>query len=313
MILITALLAAGIALAAATPAVLSRIDFTAAPLAGMVAWLGASVATLGCGVLVLIALLWPGDPPGEFLAGSVLESLGAIEPMVVTWTAGLILPVAAIGITVPTGQLARIAIGHRGRGAALRRRHNELVRVLGRADPTSANLVWLDHPIPLAYSVAGRDGYIVVTEGLARCLDEAQWRAVLAHERAHLRGRHHHVLGVSRVLAQAFWWVPLFGAAPAALATLVELAADRTAAVSTGPLALHSALHAVAAHAGTTPLDLIDESLTVRLECLSAAPESRTASRRTATLLLLATSLLAPAAAAFTVGLSAALAGLLIG
>ncbi|MEV6070776.1 M56 family metallopeptidase [Nocardia sp. NPDC052001] len=307
----TALLAAGIALAVAAPAALSRIDFTAAPVVGIGAWLGAIAATIGCGVLTIIALAWPGDPPGEFLAGTVLECLGAVEPVIVTWTAGLILPAAAIGITVPAGQLARIAIGHRGRGAALRRRHNEVVRVLGRADPARAKLVWLDHPIPLAYSVAGRDGYVVVTDGLARCLTEAQWRAVLAHETAHLRGFHHHIIGTCQVLARAFPWIPLFAAAPAALTTLVELAADHTASCSTDPHSLYSALHTVAAHSAATPtarLGLIDEALAVRLECLAAAPESRSASRRTATALLFATMLLGPAAATLAVGLSAALA-----
>lgn len=310
MILITALLAAGVALAVLAPAVLSRADFTAAPVVGMAAWLGAVAATVGCGVLALIALAWPGDPPGNVLAGRLVESLAAVEPVVVTWTAGLIMPVAVIGMIVPTGQLARIVVGHRGRGAALRRRHRELVEIVGRVDAAGARLVRLDHPVPLAYSVAGRGGYVVVTDGLERCLTEAQWRAVLAHEHAHLRWFHHHILGVCQVLAQAFSWIPLFAAAPAAVTTLVEFAADRAAAASTDPQALHSALHTVAAHESAMPtarLRLIDESLPMRLECLAAAPESRSAARRTATTMLVVTMLLAPAAAVVAVGLSAAM------
>ncbi|MET9485383.1 M56 family metallopeptidase [Nocardia sp. NPDC006630] len=313
MILITALLAAALALAVAAPVALRRIDFSAAPGVGMGAWLGAVAAMIGCGALVLVALVWPGDPPGEFFACSVLGCLGAIEPVIVTWTASLIMPVAALGFTVPTGQLARIAVGHRGRGANLRRRHNELVEVLGRVDPSGSKLVWLEHPVPLAYSVAGRGGYVVVTDGLAHCLTDVQWRAVLAHEHAHLRRFHHHIVGVGQILARAFPWIPLFAAAPAALATLVEFAADRVAADATDPQALSAALHTVAAHAATTPaapLGLIDESLAMRLECLSATPDSRTTSRRTAAMLVFATMLLAPAASAVAVGLSAVLAWL---
>lgn len=314
MILITALMAAGAALALIAPAVLSRIDFSSAPGVGIAAWLGGMAATMGCDVLVLIALAWPGDPPGNLLAGSMVRSLATIEPTVVTWVAGLITPAVVVGTIVPSSRLARIAIGHHERGAAMRRRHEELIRMLGRADPAGDKLVRLDHPIPLAYSVSGRGGYIVVTEGLSDCLSEAQWHAVLAHERAHLRGFHHHILGVCQVLAKAFRWIPLFVAAPAAVTTLVELAADRSAASSTDPLTLSSALRAVAAHgpsASAVPLGLVDESLTTRLACLSVPPESRSASRIAATTKFLATMLLAPLAAVVAVAFSATVACLL--
>ncbi|MBL1073859.1 M56 family metallopeptidase [Nocardia sp. 2] len=307
MILITALLAAGAALALIGPAVLRRADFGAAPAMGMAAWLGAIAATIGCAALALIALAWPGDPPGNLRAGAVVRSLAEVEPIVVTATASLLIPLAVVGAVVPIGQLTRIAIGHHGRGAASRRRHEELVGILGRADP-GTGVVRLDHPIPLAYSVAGRRGYVVVTDGLTHCLTDAQWHAVLAHERAHLRGFHHHILGGCQVLAGAFPWIPLFAKAPAAVATLVELAADRAAAAATDPQALHAALRTVATYgvsAPMSPLALIDESLAARLECLSAAPESSSASRRSATAALLATMLLAPVASVVVVGLSA--------
>ncbi|MFD7847147.1 M56 family metallopeptidase [Nocardia sp. NPDC059764] len=311
MILIAALLVAAGAVAVATPAALSRIDFSAAPAIGMAAWLGAFAAALGYVALALIALAWPGYPPGETFVGSALTCLGALEPIVVTWTAGLVAPVTAIGFTAPTGQLARIALGHRERGAALRRKHNELVEVLGRADAARADLVWLEHPVPLAYSVAGRGGYVVVTDGLARCLTEAQWRAVLAHEHAHLRGFHHQILGVCQVFARAFPWIPLFAAAPAAMTTLIELAADRAAAAEAGPQALAAALRTVASHT-TTALDLVDKSLELRLQCLSAPPESRAAGRRRALLLVVGTILLAPAASVVAIGSITAVAYLIM-
>ena len=313
MILLIALVAAGMALAMIAPVVLTRVDFGGAPVVGIVAWLGAVVAMIGVGALALIALAWPGDPPGNLRAGAVVQSLAAVEPTIVTWTAELIRPVAFLGFVVPAALVARVSVVHLRRGLALRRRHAELIGLLGRVDPGGAGLVWLDHPVPLAYSVSGRDGYVVVTDGLARCLTEAQWHAVLAHERAHLRGHHHHILGVCQVLAGAFPWIPLFAAAPSALTTLVELAADRTAAVRTDPQSLCSALRTVAVHGGAVPVSIsvsepVDDSLTVRLECLTAAPECRSASRRRAARALVGAMLLVPACSVIAVGLGSAAA-----
>ncbi len=49
----------------------------------------------------------------------------------------------------------------------------------------------LDTAQASALAVPGRHGRIVVTSGLLRRLDAPQRRALLAHERAHLRHRHH--------------------------------------------------------------------------------------------------------------------------
>lgn len=188
---------------------------------------------------------WPGDPPGNSLVGAVAQSLAEIELTIVTWTADLILPAAIAGLILPVGLVARVAVVHVRKWSAHRRRHTALLALLSRVDPASTGLVWLDHPVPLAYSVSGHGGYVVVTDGPAGCLTEAQWRAVLAHEHAHLRARHHHILGVCQVLVGAFPWIPLFAAAPSALTTLVELAADRAAAIRTDPHSLGSALRTV--------------------------------------------------------------------
>jgi beta-lactamase regulating signal transducer with metallopeptidase domain len=65
---------------------------------------------------------------------------------------------------------------------------------------------------------------------------------VLEHERAHVRGRHHLVLAISEMTAWAAPFVPLLRQAPAALADLVELAADATAARVCGARVVHDAL-----------------------------------------------------------------------
>ncbi|MGY0498331.1 M56 family metallopeptidase [Nocardia sp. FBN12] len=313
MILLIALVAAGAVLALVAPAVLIRIDFGGAPVVGIAAWMGAVSATIGVGVLGVVALAWPGDPPGNSRVAAVAQSLAEVEPMIITWTADLIMPVAIAGMIVPAGLVARVAVVHRRRASALRRRHSELIGVLGRTDPSSAGLVWLDHPVPLAYSVAGHGGYVVVTDGLARCLTQAQWHAVLAHEHAHLRGRHHHILGVCQVLAGAFPRIPLFAAAPSALTTLVELAADRAAATRTDPQSLGSALRAVAVHGALVSMSAIEptqDSLAVRLACLGAAPKFRSVSRRRAAWALTGMMILVAVTAVLAVGLGSVAASL---
>ncbi len=103
--------------------------------------------------------------------------------------------------------------------------------------------------MPMAYSVAGRPGFVVATRGLSDCLTESERDAVIAHERAHLRGHHHRIINVCEVLAKTLPMIPLCVAAPAAVRRLVELAADERAAYITSPDAVRSALRVVA----TTP------------------------------------------------------------
>ncbi|XGU21755.1 M48 family metalloprotease [Rhodococcus sp. 3Y1] len=66
----------------------------------------------------------------------------------------------------------------------------------------------------MAYSVAGKPGFVVATQGLSSALSGGERDAVLAHERAHLSGGHHRIVGACEVLAAVLPRVPLFAAAP---------------------------------------------------------------------------------------------------
>ncbi|MFG2729209.1 M48 family metalloprotease [Streptomyces canus] len=57
--------------------------------------------------------------------------------------------------------------------------------------PGDTELVVLDDEAPQAFALPGGPGRIVVSRGMLRCLGDAEREALLAHERAHLRGRHH--------------------------------------------------------------------------------------------------------------------------
>lgn len=102
------------------------------------------------------------------------------------------------------------------------------------------------HTRPVAYSIGGDGGMVVVSRGLKDGLEPAAFAAALEHERAHLRGRHHWMLSVVDILAAAIPIAPLLREAPKDLRILVEFAADTSAALRWGGPAVRSAVLAVA-------------------------------------------------------------------
>lgn len=72
----------------------------------------------------------------------------------------------------------------------------------------------LDTPQPAVYCVPGRPATIVLTTGALAVLDEPQLLAVLAHEHAHLAGRHHLLVTLGKAARAAFPGVPLFARGP---------------------------------------------------------------------------------------------------
>ncbi len=67
----------------------------------------------------------------------------------------------------------------------------------------------LDSDRPAAFCLPGRRRSVVVTTAALAALSGDELAAVLAHERAHLRGRHHLAAGAARTLDRAFHGVPL--------------------------------------------------------------------------------------------------------
>ena len=108
------------------------------------------------------------------------------------------------------------------------------------AEPLGATLV--DHPQPAAYCVAGPQPTVVVTTGALQALDSAQLDAVLAHERAHLAGRHHRLVAMATIARQVLPFLPLMRDADEQVTRLAELHADDTALRSSDPGPLATAL-----------------------------------------------------------------------
>jgi Zn-dependent protease with chaperone function len=127
------------------------------------------------------------------------------------------------------------------RAAGARRRHRLRLALIGRPD-LRLGAVIVRHHEPAAYCLPGRGGRIVVTTGAVGALDEGQLSAVLAHERAHLRGRHHLIVTLAGALNAAFPRVPAFRIAREQVARLAELCADDSASAAGSRLTVAGAL-----------------------------------------------------------------------
>ena len=222
------------------------------PRLGLTAWLTAMSSVLAS-VAVALALLaraavdgWPA------FARTVCESVttGTCPPAVYRSAAYEL----GLAITAFICGLAMIVFGWRygrslHRASVGTRAHAEAARITGhRVGGENAAFV-LDATRPAVYCVPGRPPTIVLTTGALALLQPEQLTAVLAHERAHLAGRHHLLLAVTRSLAAAAPAVPLFARGTGAVARLAEMRADDAAARRGGRGALLTALLAMEAGA----------------------------------------------------------------
>jgi len=107
-------------------------------------------------------------------------------------------------------------------------------------------------------------------------LRSGQLRAVLAHERAHLRGHHQLALTAARALARAFPAVPLLARVAGEAAVLAEMAADDAAARGHDREDLAAALVILGrASARTTALTAGGPAALARIDRLLAPPAHR--------------------------------------
>jgi Zn-dependent protease with chaperone function len=130
------------------------------------------------------------------------------------------------------------------------RRHARSAHIVGRRVAGVDGLV-LDAPQKMAYCLGGRPATIVITSAAIATLEPPHLDAVLAHERAHLAGRHHLLLAATRALAASLPRIRLFTVAETEIAGLLEMCADDTAARRHGTAAL---LAAILALAGADPI-----------------------------------------------------------
>ncbi|MGH3743297.1 MAG: M56 family metallopeptidase, partial [Mycobacteriales bacterium] len=118
-----------------------------------------------------------------------------------------------------------------GAARALVTSGRRLLRAWSASHDSAGPLVVLDDERPMAYALPGWPGRIVATSSLLRRLDPGGRRALLAHEGAHLSGRHDLVLAAGAVVAGTN---PLLRQLPAALSLACERRADEVAAGAVG-------------------------------------------------------------------------------
>lgn len=202
-----------------------------APRLAIAAWVTAVVTVLGCSVAAVALLLveaaghW--DSPDAVLV-TCLERLRAILVGHAGWPARI---VATLAVAIAVGSLIAVVI-RIGRALGRMRTHTfahaDAVRLVGRSH--GSDVVVIEASEPAAYCVAGRPPAIVVTSAALAALDENQLAAVVAHERAHLDGRHAYIIAAARGLTAALPTCGLFASAASHISSLLEMCADDAAA-----------------------------------------------------------------------------------
>ncbi len=223
---------------------LSRRSFDRAPALGVAIWQLLSASAVIALVLAGAALAAGTDPLSHALA-RVLETCELLVKAEYSAPGGVAGPV--IGTSVVVLVLARVglAVVATVREGRRRRRAWRMGLSLVAVHDPSADVFVLPHPEPAAYCVPGGRGTVVITTAAVRALSPGQLRAVLDHERSHLRYHHHVVVTAASVLAQALPFLPVLDRAHHQLQRLVELMADDRAATAQGRQVVAAAIDRV--------------------------------------------------------------------
>ncbi|WP_337110183.1 M56 family metallopeptidase [Prescottella equi] len=244
------LAAYAVTVAVVAPRILPRLTRSGiAPRLGVAAWLAAIATTVLAAVVSVVAVI------AEAVVGRsivdacehLVQAVSGVHSAPAAQFATTVVALAAGGTLTFAGvQLTRNLAAHR----RVTFHHARSARMVGRRI-AGVDAVVLDAPERAAYCVPGRPHAIVVTRGALDALDHPQLDAVLAHERAHLDGRHPQLLSVVRALADTAPRVSIFTAGAADVARLLEMCADDQAMRTHEPRML---LHGLVALAGAGPV-----------------------------------------------------------
>jgi Zn-dependent protease with chaperone function len=263
------------------PPVLDRLSRGGtAPRVAIAAWAaaigGVLLAWMLAAVLIGRSVLQGGRDVHDVLA-DCLDTVGRMAagghgPVLQTALLALAtLAVVSVGVLI-----GRVAMAL-GRARTHTHQHCRTARLVADRIPGPGGSIVLDTAERTVYCVAGRPPTIVVTRGALDALDDAQLAAVLAHERAHLSGRHHLLIAASRSVAMVLPRLRLFEAGAAAIGRLVEMRADDVAVRRHPGPTLVAALLALAG-VGPLPGAALAASgvgIADRVERLLSPPDSR--------------------------------------
>jgi Zn-dependent protease with chaperone function len=265
------LLVFGVALAEPVSRMLAMARWPARdPVGALLVWqavgLAGGLALLGAGVVYGLAPLGPSLPTALQAVFGWLSGAAALPPIGFDHALALLLA-AALAVRL-VGVLAVVST----RTLLARRRHRDLLDLLGTPWPAVPGARVLDHPVPVAYCLPGLRSRLVVSAGVLDTLDPHAVRAVLAHEQAHLRERHDLV-----VLPFVAWgatapFVRGMVCAQVAVAALIEMRADDVAAARTCAAELTGALRSMGGAAPAAALSSFTTAMDHRLDRISSPP-----------------------------------------
>ncbi len=275
------------------------------PALGMATWQALTCSVFFSLFLAGITLAVHDVPEGPWLVNWLHEcSALAIDRSAVHW--GSILPFVGLLLTsFLLGSLTWAAIRIQRSQRRETARQLELLDLVGTAH-SEPDVVVLHHSIPAVYCLPGPRRRVVVTDGAIAALTKAQMGQVLAHERAHLKARHHVVLGCAEAFERVLRGRLGSGVARSRIAELAEMHADDAADrshrmdLATAMLVLAGASNPIGAlGAGGSAVSRIE-----RLATPSAPAGGRT---RTAVVGLICVAVLFPAAIALAPGMASSL------
>ncbi|QMU76065.1 M56 family metallopeptidase [Streptacidiphilus sp. PB12-B1b] len=249
MNVLPALLVLGLLLATVGPRLLARASWVERePVLALWAWQCLVVAVLLCcglSMLLTSTAAWPEIGRLLFLGAPRGVEAAYRLPYARPWAVAGTLLLAYGGVRTAQSLTAEV----RSARALRRRRQRELtVRApelpagLGREPAARERLVVLESARPQAWSLPGPDARLVVTTGALHRLSDRELAAALAHERGHVRARHHWLMQCAEALNTGFPGARVFGLFRSQVGRLVELAADDSAARRHGRLATAIAL-----------------------------------------------------------------------
>ncbi|EOM75044.1 M56 family peptidase [Rhodococcus rhodnii] len=241
-------------LAGPVPALLARASWPhRTPRAALVLWqavaLAAVLSAFSAGLAIASQLLVPG-PDGRPTTAPLAEIDALGLPLWITY-------VTVFALTLLIGARLMFSIVRVGvRTRRRRARHRTLVDILDRCDTSeitdhthaaevlahTPDLRVLDLADPIAYCLPGLRQRVVLSQGTLANLSHDELRAILTHERSHLRARHDLVLEAFTAVNDAFPRFVRSRSALGAVQMLVEMLADDQAVRATGPTHLARAL-----------------------------------------------------------------------
>ncbi|SEP53336.1 M56 family metallopeptidase [Amycolatopsis saalfeldensis] len=267
------------AAAVLAPRLLVRLTHAGvAPRLGVAAWLAAIGSVIGSWAVAAVFLAAELLRDWTQARQTILSTCFAQLRAVATGSYGVAVQIglltlagfAAVAVVILLARLGRSLL----RARATTHEHARMARLAGAHD-TTLDAIVLDVPEPAAYCVAGRPHTVVLTRGAMAALGDRHLDAVLAHERAHLAGRHHLLIALTRGLAAILPRIELFTTGAAEVARLLEMCADDAAARAHGRRTVLQALLALSG-AAPVPAGALGASgvgVLARAERLATPPE----------------------------------------